>query len=295
MAAKFSMANTSGLFDSAAHVEASDRMQGAMEELKVKNERQEKLRAQQAEQQEKDEKQRARRVEEALAAKAAKQKEDRSFVGQQQDEELDSDDEAMLDELDEDPELERLRQLKQEFEEKQTLLAKGHGEFREITQDEFLKEVTGSPLVAVHFYHRDFERCKIMDMHLAKLARSHIECKFLKLNAEKAPFFVEKLVIRVLPTVVCFKDGVAFPDRVVGFDRLTDDEEEAELASFGSRANHHATSSDNFPTAAVSAFVAIKTVSSAWFTNSCLLVRVAARPQAGGYWRHSGKGRRRRD
>ncbi|EGZ23136.1 hypothetical protein PHYSODRAFT_479223 [Phytophthora sojae] len=109
MAAKFSMANTSGLFDSAAHVEASDRMQGAMEELKVKNERQEKIRAQQLEQQEREDKQRARRLEEALAAKAAQQKEDRSYVGQQQQEdELDSDDEALLDELDEDPELERL-------------------------------------------------------------------------------------------------------------------------------------------------------------------------------------------
>ncbi|ETI44280.1 hypothetical protein F441_10939 [Phytophthora nicotianae CJ01A1] len=257
MAAKFSMANTSGLFDSAAHVEASDRMQGAMEELKVKNERQEKIRAQQQEQQEKEEKQRARRVEEALAAKALQQKEDGSYIkGKQTEEELDSDDEAMLAELDEDPELERIRaarlkQLKHEFEEKQSLMAKGHGEYREITQDEFLKEVTGSPLVAVHFYHRDFERCKIMDMHMSKLARSHIECKFLKLNAEKAPFFVEKLVIRVLPTVVCFKDGVAFPERVIGFDGLTEDDEEAELANFGSRANHHATSSDNFPTAAL--------------------------------------------
>ncbi|KAI9994574.1 hypothetical protein PInf_011315 [Phytophthora infestans] len=211
MAAKFSMANTSGLFDSAAHVEASDRMQGAMEELKVKNERKEKIRAQEQEQQEKEEKQRASRVEEALAAKTAQQQENDSYIrGQQQDEDLDSDDEAMLDELDEDPELERIRaarlkQLKYEYEEKQTLMAKGHGEYREITQDEFLKEVTGSPLVAVHFYHRDFERCKIMDMHLAKLARRHIECKFLKLNAEKAPFFVEKLVIRVLPTVGTMK------------------------------------------------------------------------------------------
>ncbi|KAI9994524.1 hypothetical protein PInf_011246 [Phytophthora infestans] len=257
MAAKFCMANTSGLFDSAAHVEASDRMQGAMEELKVKNERKEKIRAQEQEQQEKEEKQRASRVEEALAAKTAQQQENDSYIrGQQQDEDLDSDDEAMLDELDEDPELERIRaarlkQLKYEYEEKQTLMAKGHGEYREITQDEFLKEVTGSPLVAVHFYHRDFERCKIMDMHLAKLARRHIECKFLKLNAEKAPFFVEKLVIRVLPTVVCFKNGVALPERVIGFDGLTGNDEEAELANFGSRANHHAASSDNFPTAAL--------------------------------------------
>ncbi|KAG7396783.1 hypothetical protein PHYBOEH_001812 [Phytophthora boehmeriae] len=254
MAAKFSMANTSGLFDSAAHVEASDRMQGAMEDLKIKNERKEKLRAQQEAQQERQEAEKTKRIQDAMAATKA---ENNSFVAQNKDEEdLDSDDEAMLDELEEDPELDRIRAarlklLKQEFEEKQTLLAKGHGEFREITQDEFLKEVTSSPLVAVHFYHRDFERCKIMDMHLARLARSHIECKFLKMNAEKAPFFVEKLVIRVLPTVVCFKDGVAFPDRVIGFDGLTEDDEEAELAAFGTRANHHATSSDTFPTIAL--------------------------------------------
>ncbi|GMF23643.1 unnamed protein product [Phytophthora fragariaefolia] len=87
-----------------------------------------------------------------------------------------------------------------------------------------------------------------MDMHLAKLARKHIECKFVKINAEKAPFFVEKLVIRVLPTVVCFKDGVAFPERVIGFDGLTEDDE---AANFGTRSAQHATSSDNFPTAAV--------------------------------------------
>ncbi|KAG2519484.1 hypothetical protein JM16_007063 [Phytophthora kernoviae] len=257
MAAKFSMANTSGLFDSAAHVEASDRMQGAMEDLKIKNERQEKIRAQQEVQQEREEAEKTKRIQDAYAAKAAEKAENRSFIGQKkEEEELDSDDEAMLDELDEDPELDRIRaarlkQLKLEFEEKQALLAKGHGEFREIAQDEFLKEVTSSPLVAVHFYHRDFERCKIMDMHLGRLARNHIECKFLKMNAEKAPFFVEKLVIRVLPTVVCFKDGVAFPDRVIGFDGLTEDDEEAELAAFGTRANHHATSSDTFPTAAL--------------------------------------------
>lgn len=111
--------------------------------------------------------------------------------------------------------------------------------------------MTSSPLVAVHFYHRDFERCKIMDMHLARLAKRHIECKFLKLNAEKAPFFVEKLVVRILPTVVCFKDGIAFDERVLGFDGLMDSEEDEEIAAFGSR---HATSSDTFPTAAVRCF-----------------------------------------
>ncbi|RLN68933.1 hypothetical protein BBJ29_007953, partial [Phytophthora kernoviae] len=106
MAAKFSMANTSGLFDSAAHVEASDRMQGAMEDLKIKNERQEKIRAQQEVQQEREEAEKTKRIQDAYAAKAAEKAENRSFIGQKkEEEELDSDDEAMLDELDEDPEL----------------------------------------------------------------------------------------------------------------------------------------------------------------------------------------------
>lgn len=69
------------------------------------------------------------------------------------------------------------------------------------------------------------------------------------MNAEKAPFFVEKLVVRVLPTVVCFKDGIAFPGRVIGFDGLTADDEEEEQSTFGTRG--HLTSSDTFPTIAV--------------------------------------------
>lgn len=87
--------------------------------------------------------------------------------------------------------------------------------------------------------------------HLSRLAKTHIECKFLKMNAEKAPFFVQKLVIRVLPTVVCFKDGVAFPSRVVGFEGLTATDEDEESATFGTRG--HLTSSDTFPTVAVGA------------------------------------------
>ncbi|TDH65409.1 hypothetical protein CCR75_006547 [Bremia lactucae] len=244
MAAKFSMVNTSGLFDSAAHVEASDRMQSAMEELKLKNDHQETTRMKEQKEHERVEKQHARRIEEGLAAKAAYEKEDRSYIGHTNHEiASESDDDTRLDELEEDPELERIRaarlkQLQQEYEEKKMLLAKGHGEYREISQDEFLKEVTTSPLVAVHFYHRDFDRCKIMDMHLKKLAQNHIECKFLTLNAEKAPFFVEKLLIRVLPTIVCFQNGLAFPERVIGFDGLKDDDDEM-------------TASDKFPTIAL--------------------------------------------
>lgn len=58
----------------------------------------------------------------------------------------------------------RLVQIKKEVQREQELRARGHGEYREIMQDEFLREVTAAPLSLVHFYHRDFERCKIMDM-----------------------------------------------------------------------------------------------------------------------------------
>lgn len=48
MAAKFSMAST-GMFDAGDHAEATDRMQNAMEELRVKEERDEAIKKQEEE------------------------------------------------------------------------------------------------------------------------------------------------------------------------------------------------------------------------------------------------------
>lgn len=62
-------------------------------------------------------------------------------------------------------------------------------------------------------------RCKIMDKHLALLAPKHPEAKFLKVDAEKAPFFVGKLQVQVLPTLVFFEEGVA-KARLQGFENL---------------------------------------------------------------------------
>lgn len=105
---------------------------------------------------------------------------------------------ANIDYDDEDAEMRLLRevrkkQLLNEHSEKMENLSKGHGQYRDITQDEFLSEVTNSKYVICHFYHRDFPRCKIMDHHLVILASRHIEAKFIKINAEKALFFVEKV------------------------------------------------------------------------------------------------------
>lgn len=113
----------------------------------------------------------------------------------------------------------RMAAIKNQYQEAQDNKIKGHGDYREITEEEFLPQVTGSKFVFVHFYHKDFERCKIIDMHLRNISRAHIEAKFLYLNAEKCPFFIQRLQIKVLPTIIAFIDGIAV-DRVVGFEDL---------------------------------------------------------------------------
>ncbi|KIZ03525.1 hypothetical protein MNEG_4440 [Monoraphidium neglectum] len=73
-----------------------------------------------------------------------------------------------VDDLLDDPELEKLHSdriaaMKQEAERRAELERKGHGSYEEVT--------TTTENVVVHFYHRDFERCKIVDKHLALLAK----------------------------------------------------------------------------------------------------------------------------
>jgi hypothetical protein len=99
-----------------------------------------------------------------------------------------------------------------EAEKREVLKRQGHGECREITEGDFLGEITGSEKVICHFYHREFYRCKyvitsffpfthilfsfdtyekslgifarIMDKHLKALAPVYVGTKFIKLDAE---------------------------------------------------------------------------------------------------------------
>lgn len=140
----------------------------------------------------------------------------------------DDDDDDEFDHLlndDEDNELQALRQARiAELKQQQSLRAQhvslGHGSLRTITQDEFLPECTGSSrYVCVHYYHDDFERCKIMDYHLKIIAPEHLEAKFLRIDAAKTPFFVNKLCIKTLPALLVFESGKEI-GRLTGFDGL---------------------------------------------------------------------------
>lgn len=157
----------------------------------------------------------------------------------------------------------RLKQLKELAAAREEHLALGHGEYREIVEEEFLGEVTRSKQVVLHLFHKEFPRCKIYDKHLRILVRralrplpccaparagparaatarslhaaddsacglaaqapKHVHTKFIHMDAEKAPFFVGKLKVRVLPTLISFIDGVAV-DRITGMEGLGGDE-----------------------------------------------------------------------
>ncbi|KAG7253904.1 hypothetical protein CRUP_017830, partial [Coryphaenoides rupestris] len=74
-------------------------------------------------------------------------------------------------------------------------------------EKDFFGEVKESKNVICHFYRDSTFRCKIVDKHLAILAKKHVETKFIKLNVEKAPFLSERLRIKVIPTLVLLVDG----------------------------------------------------------------------------------------
>uniref|UniRef100_A0A8C5LRN2 Thioredoxin domain-containing protein 9 n=1 Tax=Leptobrachium leishanense TaxID=445787 RepID=A0A8C5LRN2_9ANUR len=119
----------------------------------------------------------------------------------------------------------RLQTLKKAQQQKQEWLSKGHGEYREIpSEKEFFQEVKESKNVVCHFYRDSSMRCKILDKHLAIIAKKHIETKFLKVNVEKAPFLCERLRIKVIPTLALVKDGKT-KDYVVGFTDLGNTDE----------------------------------------------------------------------
>jgi hypothetical protein len=93
-----------------------------------------------------------------------------------------------IDELLDDPDLERLhaerlQQLQREAEKRAKLYQQGHGTYDEVQEGDFLEIVTTSERVVCHFFHREFERCRILDMHLSNLATSHLETRFIKLSA----------------------------------------------------------------------------------------------------------------
>ncbi|KNE71466.1 hypothetical protein AMAG_15694 [Allomyces macrogynus ATCC 38327] len=138
---------------------------------------------------------------------------------------LDSDDELFDDLERDDDDLagfreQRIEQLKAELERARAMRENAHGTYAEIKDEkEVLKITTSTNKCVVHFFHKEFRRCAIMDKHLEALAAKHFRTRFIKVNVENAPFLVDRLKVKVLPCVVLFVDGIS-KDRVIGFEEL---------------------------------------------------------------------------
>ena len=128
-------------------------------------------------------------------------------------EEIDSEEERIM-----QKELEKMRKTAESKREELAKKIKNdkYGDYTEIIETEFLDTMLKNEKVVCHFYHKDFERCKIIDKHLRIIAPNHRETLFVKIDAEKTPFFTAKLNVRVLPTIILFIKGKAV-HRFIGF------------------------------------------------------------------------------
>ena len=128
-------------------------------------------------------------------------------------EEIDSEEERIM-----QKEMEKMRKTAENKREELSKKLKNekYGNYTEIIETEFLDTMLKNEKVVCHFYHKDFERCKIIDKHLKIIAPEHRETLFVKINAEKTPFFTAKLNVRVLPTIILFVKGKAI-HRFIGF------------------------------------------------------------------------------
>jgi homoserine dehydrogenase len=121
-------------------------------------------------------------------------KEEEDFENEDDLDEVDSEEERIISKQIQ----QRLEQQDKKIEAEKARLARKYGDVRDIVETEFLDIMTKHNKVVCHFYHDQFERCKIMDKHFRQMADLHPETLFVRINAEKTPFFTNKLNIKVV-------------------------------------------------------------------------------------------------
>ncbi|GAA5992050.1 hypothetical protein JCM10908_000719 [Rhodotorula pacifica] len=128
-------------------------------------------------------------------------------------------------ELDDDLDLggfreKRMMELQAQLERTRRMQEGDYGRYIEVkVEKDLIAKTAKEKRCVVHFFHRDFRRCKIMDGHLEKLAPKHLDTLFLKADVANVPFLVTKLAIKTLPCVIGFVGGTT-KMKIVGFDEL---------------------------------------------------------------------------
>lgn len=103
-----------------------------------------------------------------------------------------------------------------------------YGTYETMTQEkQIMLKTTQTEKMIIHFSHKDFKKCAVMDKHLQvclglfgsqshntdsffiqTLARKHHQTRFVKVDVENVPFLVERMEIKVLPCIVMFLNGI---------------------------------------------------------------------------------------
>ncbi|KAF7682517.1 Phosducin-like protein 3 [Astathelohania contejeani] len=103
----------------------------------------------------------------------------------------------------------------------------GKGSVRTLYDESDLIYKTKRDTMIVHFYDDRFEKCKIMDYNLEKIANGFKDIEFIRIEAARCGLVTQRLGIRVLPFLGFFKKGF-FVDSVVGFEGLGTESFESE-------------------------------------------------------------------
>ncbi|CAL5970740.1 Thioredoxin_domain-containing protein [Hexamita inflata] len=101
----------------------------------------------------------------------------------------------------------RKEELQQEFKEQQLIMQNQHGQLLEIHESVFLDHISRSDRSVAHFYLDDFQPCRELNTMLEKVAKQHVECKFVKIKADDAMWFINKFKIQTLPSTIVAVNG----------------------------------------------------------------------------------------
>jgi thiol-disulfide isomerase/thioredoxin len=144
---------------------------------------------------------------------------------QQQEDQLDSEMKQLDELMNNEDSLEvirarRITQMKKAQKQKQVWESNGHGRYMELTDTkEFFNSAKQSERMVVHFYRSTTRYCDNVHAHLEKLAQKHPETRFVKIDAEKSDFLVERLGVVLMPTITLVVEGKVV-HHLQGFDEL---------------------------------------------------------------------------
>merc|ERR1719188_639060 len=114
--------------------------------------------------------------------------------------------------------------MKETHAQRKKKLETGHGEYEMIDEKDFFDVAKKSDFIVAHFWRESTWRCEVMDKHLRQLCGKHWGTRFIKINAEKAPFLAERFNIWCLPSLVLCKNGET-EHTIVGFSEFQNGDE----------------------------------------------------------------------